>query len=156
MSRRNLRLRTQGEFRSRNLPSSGWGSASPTRSLSEEVIASILGLERVIIPGVAIGSGAVGVSGFGVTAGYLWGKDVILAYVPSRPGLRVPAFAYEFAWTYGGRVMVTDRWREEKRKSDVIRVSRRYDLKRVGVEINPGSADFGKTVVGYIIKNAIA
>lgn len=124
--------------------------------LSEEVIASILGLERVIIPGVAIGSGAVGVSGFGVTAGYLWGKDVILAYVPSRPGLRVPAFAYEFAWTYGGRVMVTDRWREEKRKSDVIRVSRRYDLKRVGVEINPGSADFGKTVVGYIIKNAIA
>lgn len=124
--------------------------------LSNEVIASILGLEKVIIPGVAIGSGAVGVSGFGVTAGYLWGKDVILAYVPSRPGLRTPAFAYEFAWTYSGRVMVTDRWREEKRKSDVIRVSRRYDLKRVGVEINPDSADFGKTVVGYIIKNAIA
>jgi hypothetical protein len=124
--------------------------------LTQEIIASVLGLDKVIVPGVAIGSGAVGVTGFGVTAGYLWGKDVILAYVPARPGLKTPAFAYEFAWTYGGQVMVTDRWREEKRKSDVIRVSRRYDLKRVGVEINPASPDFGKTVVGYIIKNAIA
>ena len=123
--------------------------------LTEEIIASVLGLSNVIVPGVAVGSGPPGTSGFGITAGYLWGKDVILAYVPSRPSLRTPAFAYEFSQTYGGKVQVTDRWREEKRKSDVIRVSRRYDLKLVGVEINPGS-DFGKSIVGYIIKAAIA
>lgn len=76
--------------------------------------------------------------------------------MPQRPGLKTPAFAYEFAWTYGGKVMITDRWREEKRKSDLIRVSRRYDLALVGTEINPASGDFGKSVVGYIIKNAIA
>lgn len=124
--------------------------------LTPEIIASVLGLQKVIVPGVAIGSGAVGSSGFAITAGYLWGKDIILAWVPPRPGVKTPAFAYEFAWTYGGQTQVTDRWREDKRKSDIIRVSRRYDLKRVGVEINPASADFGKWITGYIIKNAIA
>ena len=124
--------------------------------LTPEIVAAVLGLQKVIIPGSAVGSGAVGVSGFGVTMSYLWGKDVILAYVPQRPGLKTPAFAYEFAWTYGGKVMITDRWREQKRKSDLIRVSRRYDLALVGTEINPASGDFGKSVVGYIMKNVIA
>lgn len=124
--------------------------------LTPEIIASVFGIQRVIIPGTAIGSGAVGVSGFGVTAGYLWGKDVLMAWVPARAGLRTPAFAYEFVWGYGSQAMVTERWREANRKSDVIRVSRRYDLKLVGNEINPGSGDYGKSVTGYLIKNAIA
>jgi hypothetical protein len=125
--------------------------------LTPEIIAAVLGLTRVIVPGVGIGTGNVGQPGVSITAGYLWGKDVLLLWQPQRPGLRTPAFGYEFVWSYpGGGVQVADRWREEKRKSDVIRVSRRYDLKMVGVEINPGSADFGKSITGYIIKNAVA
>jgi hypothetical protein len=83
--------------------------------------------------------------------GYLWGKDVIFAYVPARPGLKVPAFGYEFVWVYpGGQVQVAERWREQKRKSDVIRVSRRYDLRFIAVD---SSAD---SLAGYLIKDAIA
>ena len=85
----------------------------------------------------------------------MWGKDVILAYVPARAGLKTPAFMYEFVWGYPGAMKV-DRWREEPRESDLIRVKRRYDLKFVGVETNPSSGDFGKSITGYIIKNAIA
>lgn len=124
--------------------------------LTPEIVAAVLDLQNVIVPGVAIGSGYAGQSGTSISVGYLWGKDVILAFVPPSAGLKVPAFAYEFVWGYGGSPMVTDRWREDRRKSDVIRVGRRYDLKMVGVEINPASGDFGKSVVGYIIKNAIA
>lgn len=124
--------------------------------LTPEIIAAVLGLEKVIVPGVGVGAGAPGVAGNAVTVSYLWGKDVILAYVPSRAGLRLPAFGYEFVWTYGGSVQIVDRWREEKRKSDLIRTSRRYDLRMVGVEINPASGDFGKSITGYIIKSAIA
>jgi len=119
--------------------------------LTAEIIASVVGIPNVIVPGTGIASDA------SLVPGYLWGKDVVLAFVPSRPGMRVPAFAYEFVWGYGGnQAQVVDRWREERRKSDVIRVSRRYDLKMVGRENNPADANFGKVVAGYLIKNAVA
>lgn len=119
--------------------------------LTKEIIGAVLGFPKIIIPGVASGTGV----GFSITASYLWGKDVILAYVPPRAGLRTPAFGYEFVWGYPGAMQV-DRWREQPRKSDLIRCSRRYDLKLVGVETNSASGDYKKSITGYIIKNAIA
>jgi hypothetical protein len=119
--------------------------------LTPELIASVVGIPNVIVPGTGVASDA------SLVPGYLWGKDIVLAYVPQRPGMRVPAFAYEFVWGYGGgQNQVVDRWREERRKSDVIRVSRRYDLKLVGRENNPSDPNFGKVVAGYLIKNAVA
>jgi hypothetical protein len=103
---------------------------------------------RVIVPGTGIGSGNPGQT---MTVSYLWGKDVILAYVPQRAGQKVPAFGYEFVWGYGGgRAQIVDRWREEPRKSDLIRCSRRYDLKMVGVDAT------SKSIAGFIWKNAVA
>ena len=119
--------------------------------LTPELIGAVLGFSNIIIPGTGIATST------SLTPSYLWGKDVLLAYVPPRAGLRTPAFAYEFVWGYGkGLAMATDRWREEKRKSDIIRTSRRYDLKLVGRENNSADADFGKVITGYLIKNAIA
>lgn len=119
--------------------------------LTKEIIAAVLKLSNIIVPGVAVGSGV----SFAITTSYLWGKDIILAYVPPRAGLKVPAFGYEFVWGYPAAQQI-DRWREEQRKSDLIRCSRRYDLKLVGVDTNPASGDFGKSVTGYLIKNAVA
>jgi hypothetical protein len=124
--------------------------------LTPELIAAVFGMEKVIVPGLGIGTGGVGALGNAIVPGYLWGKDVVMAWVPQRPGLRTPAFAYEFTWNYGGQAQIVDRWREDKRKSDLIRTSRRYDLKMVGNEINPASGDFGKSVTGYLIKQAIS
>lgn len=118
--------------------------------LTPEIIAAIVGLTNVIIPGTGIASGA------SLIPGYLWGKDVLLAWVPPRAGLRIPAFGYEFTWNIGGQKQVIDRWREDKRVSDVVRVRRRYDLKLVGVENNPNDPNVGKVVTGYLIKNAVA
>jgi len=117
--------------------------------LTAEIIATILGLERVIVPGV--GYNATANPSAAANLSYLWGKDVLLAYVPPRAGLKIPAFAYEFNWGYGvGMPQVTERWREENRKSDIIRVSRRYDLKLVAKDSN------GLAIAGYLIKNAVA
>lgn len=123
--------------------------------LTPEIISAVFGLERVIVPGVAVGTGGVGTPGNAIVGSYLWGKDVLLAWVPNNPGIKVPAFAYEFVWSYGGLSQITDRWREDKRASDLIRVRRRYDLKMVGNEINPASGDFNKSVTGYLIKAAV-
>lgn len=110
---------------------------------SPELLGSILGFQRVVVPGAGINTAALGAT---PTLSYLWGKDVVMAYVPDRAGLKIPAYGYEFAW---GRQLV-DRWREEPRKSDLVRVSRRYDLKMTAVD---GSGD---SVAGYLIKAAVA
>lgn len=124
--------------------------------LTPELVASVMQLPKVVVPGMAYGTSPVGTNGNAVATAYVWGKDVLFAYVPPRPGLKVPAFAYEFAWTYGGQAQVVDRWREEKRASDVIRMRRRYDLKAVGTEQNSGSGDYLKWITGYLYKAAVA
>jgi hypothetical protein len=111
---------------------------------SQELMASLLHLERIIVPGVGYNT-AVNY-GAAETLGYVWGDDVVLAWVPPRPGLRTPAYGYEFRW---GPQFV-DRWREEKRASDLIRLRRRYDLKHIALD---GS---GKAVAGYVIKDVLA
>jgi hypothetical protein len=116
--------------------------------LTEDIIASIFGIPRVTVPSVGLNTAALGSA---VSLSYLWGKHVVIAWVPDAPRLRQPAFAYEFNWGYGGGTpMVVDRWRENPRKSDVIRVQRRYDLRFAAVD------SAGASIAGYLILNAIA
>lgn len=74
-----------------------------------------------------------------------WGKDVWLGIVDPQPGLLTMTFGKTFAQLYpNGGIRPTDRWREEDRKADVIRVSMKYDLKIVS------------NVAGYLIKTAFS
>jgi hypothetical protein len=114
---------------------------------SPELLSAILGIGQIVVPGVGFNSANEGQP---ATLGYLWGKDVIIAYVPPRAGLKVPAFGYEFQW--GGQFV--DRWREEPRASDLIRVRRRYDLKMTALG-DAGTSDAGKQIAGYLIKTAV-
>jgi hypothetical protein len=116
--------------------------------VTEELIARIMGLDRVLVPGAGFNSARMGQT---ASLGYIWGKDVLFAYVPPRPGMKIPAFGYEFAWVYGGgQAQIAERWREDKRKSDVIRVSRRYDIKFMALGAT------SKAIAGYLYKAAIA
>jgi hypothetical protein len=122
--------------------------------VSADLIAAVVGIGKIIIPGVGINSAHTGAT---PTLGYLWGKDVIMAWVPPRPGLKIPSFGYEFGWkgNPGGQLQYIDRWREEKRKSDLVRVCRYYDLKLVA-QGDTGSSDAGLAIAGYLIKNSVA
>lgn len=116
--------------------------------VTSEIVAGIIGISNVIVPGAGLQNANPGQTS---NLGYLWGKDVVLAWVPPRAGMKIPAFGYEFVWGYGGAMsMATERWREDRRKSDVIRVGRRYDLKLTAVDAT------GKELAGYIIKAAVA
>lgn len=114
--------------------------------ITPEIITGMLGIGKIVIPGLGLNTGNPNQA---VTLSYLWGKDVLLAYVPSGPGMKVPAYGYEFVWGYP-QEQVVDRWREEPRKSDLIRVSRRYDLKLTALDAN------NKSIAGYLIKAAVA
>lgn len=115
---------------------------------SQELLGAVLGLPKIVVPGVGVNTANEGQP---ASLGYLWGKDVVLAYVPGRAGLKIPAYGYEFQW--GGQFV--DRWREDRRASDLIRVRRRYDLK-LPAQGDPGTADAGLSIAGYLIKTAIA
>jgi hypothetical protein len=115
---------------------------------SSELLSAVLGIQKVVVPGVGFNSANEGAT---PSLGYLWGKDVVMAWVPPRTGLRVPCYGYEFTW---GRQFV-DRWREEPRVSDLIRVRRRYDVKLTALG-DAGTADANKSIAGYLIKSAIA
>jgi len=61
-----------------------------------------------------------------------WGKDVWLGIVDPTPGQRTFTFGKTFAQVYPvGITRPVERWREEARKSDVVRSNFKYDLKIV-------------------------
>jgi hypothetical protein len=115
--------------------------------VSQDLIASLFNLPALTVPGMGYNTAAMGAA---EALGYLWGDDVVIAYVPGRPGLKVPAFMYEFTWIYpGGQRQVVERWREQRRKSDVIRVSRRYQYKFIAKDAS------SKSIAGYLIADTL-
>jgi hypothetical protein len=109
-----------------------------------ELMSALFGITNWVVPGLGYNSAAN--YGAAETIGYLWGDDVILAYVPDRPGLKTPAYGYEFRW---GPQFV-DRWREEKRVSDLLRIRRRYDIKMTALDAS------GKEMAGYLMKDVLS
>lgn len=107
-------------------------------------VISLMGMDgwNVVIPEVQYNTAAVGQP---ATLDYLWGDSVVLAYVPPAAGPKTPAFGYQFS----REPLTIDRWREDKRKSDVVRAQWEYDLKLIGTDSN------GKVITGYLILNTI-
>jgi hypothetical protein len=154
--------------------------------LTPDLIASLLSLDNVVVPGFGIANNNPGQV---LALQYLWNIEVLLAYRPPSPGLKVPAFAYQFTWGFGaggggGLGMgsgafsgqgidaggnnnnlnptnvdgtdnalgggIVDRWREERRASDVIRFRQRYDLELIGLDSN------NKSICGFLFTNVLS
>jgi hypothetical protein len=154
--------------------------------LTPDLVASLLSLSNVVVPGFGIATNNPGQT---LALSYLWNKEVLLAYTPPRPGLKVPAFAYQFTWGFGnggagglgfgsgafsgqgipnggsGTTLnpaqgtgtdnalgggIVDRWREERRASDVIRFRQRYDLELIGLDSN------NKSICGFLFTNVLS
>jgi len=74
-----------------------------------------------------------------------WGQDVWIGVVDPNPGQKIFTFGKTFAQKYpNGVTKPTDRWREEARKSDIVRSSYKYDLKIVSA------------LAGYLFTTAVA
>jgi hypothetical protein len=74
-----------------------------------------------------------------------WGDDIWLGIVDQSPGQNTFTFGKTFAQIYpDGSTRPTDRWREEPRKADIVRVSYKYDTKIVSAG------------AGYLITNAFS
>jgi len=112
-----------------------------------ERVARALGFANIVVPGGGYDSNA---SSPVHDIGYIWKNEIILAWVPPRPGLKTPAFGYEFVWPLHGGAQTVKRWWNDDREAEVIRVSRHQDHKIVAKDDN------GRSMAGMLIQNAIA
>lgn len=104
----------------------------------------LIGFEGEIVPVASMYNAADNIDATeSITS--LWGKDVWLGYVEQEANLETLTFGKTFAVRYpDGTIGPVDRWREEDRKSDLVRKSMKYDAKVVS------------GIAGYIIKTAFS
>jgi len=124
---------------------------------NRELVRQFFEIDQIVVPGARFDKSRHGQPS---DISYLWGNNIILAYVPPSPSLRTPSYGYEFVWPLYGATQYTDRWWSDERKADMIRTGRSYDLKLVAKE--PETDETGrfqtgeKSVAGVLIKDVIA
>ena len=112
--------------------------------MDEEAWKELSGFEGQILAVDSVYNAADNIDAAEVITSF-WGKDVWIGLVDPQDGMRTKTFGKTFARPYDqGDIRPTDKWREEARKTDVVRVSQRYDVKVVS------------NVAGYLIKDAFA
>ncbi len=95
-----------------------------------DLMAAAFGVEKILV-GSALKSTAMNPGQEDILA-YIWGNAAILAYIPSRPGKKIPALGYSFMWNKDGQGAVQVRqWYEQGRRATIIEAERWYDQKIV-------------------------
>ena len=106
-------------------------------AVTEQMLASLFGTEKMLVPKAVIDSGNEGATS---TVAAVWGDNVFVGYKAPRPSVRKASCGYIFRSSQP----LAKRWREEKRSSEAIEVGMRYQPKVVA------------SLAGYLLKDALA
>lgn len=102
-------------------------------SISEQMLARFFNVDRYLVAGGVKTTSAEGAES--ATFDFIAGDGCLLAYVPSAPGIMVPAAGYTFVWAgYTGlnsMGLAVQNYRVTERKVDVIEGTFCYDQKLV-------------------------
>jgi hypothetical protein len=99
--------------------------------VTEDLLAQLAGVARVVVGRAHKNTAARGQA---PVMAPVWGNHAYFLHVASRPGLKQISGVYTFVWTGasgGTDGTVVERWREARRKADMIRVQKYYDHKIV-------------------------
>lgn len=103
-----------------------------------DLIATLLDVERVLIPGAVQVTAEEG-SANENTSSFIYPKGALLAYAANSPSLLEPSAGYTFEWTgylgAGVRGTRTSKFRQEQLKSDRIETESAYDFKKVSDDL---------------------
>ena len=102
-----------------------------------DLLKAIFEVDEILLAGAKVESAAEGQAS---SLSDVWGKDVVLAYVAPRPGIKTLSLGF----TFQPRGFQIRRWREEKRHSDLFEASHVVDERLVAPDC------------AYLIKAAIA
>lgn len=104
-----------------------------TQAALESSLAGILGLDRLVISDRMYNTKREK-----ITASYspVFDNDFLVVAVPRSPALMTPSAGYTFAWDENGRGdMYVEMYRDDMRKSDVVRSLCYYDQKQTGASL---------------------
>lgn len=113
----------------------GSDSAKPAL-VTPNLLAQAFGVDQVLVGTAWYNSATEGQT---VTPARIWGKYVMVAYIESSPSIKSPTLGFQ----PHSQNMTVSKWREDKRKGDIIEVSYVSDE----VIVNAGSAYLYSTVV---------
>lgn len=105
-------------------------ASTQTQIVTEELVAQLFGLEKVVVLGDAYNSAAQGAT---TTMANIVGKHALLAYVASSPSINTPSAGYIASWSEfdgvadAGAVGVSVR-RDDSTRSDIYEASSYFDL----------------------------
>lgn len=98
--------------------------------ISVELAASLLELDRIMIGRSIQTVSPEGTAESAVTYTRIWGKNMLLLYVPERPSLLNPAAGYSFIWNrVASAAQYMKRMRDEEREVDIIEGNSYFDQK---------------------------
>lgn len=106
--------------------------------LTEEVFASLIGVQNVIVAPAVYNTADEGQTD---SLDYIWGKHMWLMYVTPNPGLKTISAGYHLTLKNGRYI---DRWSSEDRKTEYVRANDYYERKIIAAPAI------------YLIKNAVA
>ena len=101
--------------------------------VTTDLMAAAFGVDRILV-GSALKSNVTNAGqvepGQIEPLNYIWGNSAVLAYVPQRPGKKIPAIGYSFMWNKDGNGPVQVRkWYETGRRATIVEAERWYDQK---------------------------
>jgi len=114
-----------------------YGQTGPGPAVvSLQAVAAILELDRILVSRSIRNTAIEGATN---AHSYIAGKNALLAYVPSSPGIMTPAAGYTFGWTgYAGAGPAgqrISRFRMEHLKSDRVEAEMAFDQKKVSADL---------------------
>lgn len=118
-----------------------------SRVITEELLASLLGVQRVLVPKVVIDSNAD--MSTSASMSFAYGKHALLCHVPQAAGLEIPSAGYTFAWrgldgSFGDMGIRMKKFRMEQLEADRVEGELAIDVKITGTDL------------GYFFPNAVA
>lgn len=101
--------------------------------LTTELVASALGIDRLLVGAASQNTAAEGASFVGAN---IFGANALYLFVPPSPGLLTPAAGYTFTWDGGGGLKTqVSRIRQDERKRDLLQATEAWDQKIVASEL---------------------
>lgn len=104
-------------------------------AVTTDLVARLFGIDDLLVAAAVRNTNAEGIAG---SYSYVAGDDALLVYAPSSPGLFTPSGGYTFVWNGligGNEGQVVERWRDDARVSDVIRLRAAWAQKRIAPSV---------------------
>lgn len=100
-------------------------------SITTAIVANLLGLDEVLVASAVHNTAPEGTAHNG---SYIMGDNALLVHAAPSPGLMTPSGGYTFVWTGlngSAEGQVIDEYREDRSKSDVVRITGAWAQKRI-------------------------